>query len=123
MCFSISIFILGRCLTRSIPLQTKFRGLFKQVLVDAPIARAKEQARALGYRFPEDAGKPATPSPPNSVADPAFTGGVKNVKSLPPSHVLTRKKSLREILAVRADDDGSGREDSDSENEPEPDEL
>ncbi|PIL27120.1 hypothetical protein GSI_10261 [Ganoderma sinense ZZ0214-1] len=85
---------------------------FKRNLVDKPIARAREQARALGHRFAEDAEKPATPTPPNSVMDPTFKARIKNVKSLPKSHVVTRKKSLKEMLAVGDNGDGNGDEDS-----------
>ncbi|KAI1792244.1 hypothetical protein LXA43DRAFT_1007254 [Ganoderma leucocontextum] len=82
------------------------------------IARAQEQARALGYRFPEDEAKPATPTTPNSVAEERFKGGVKNVKSLPKPHMVTRKKSLQTILAIHdkaGDEDSSGDEDGEGE--------
>ncbi len=83
-------------------------------MIDAATIRAKEQAHALGHR--ED-GAEATPTPPYSVADPAYKANIKNVKSLPKSRVVTRKKSVKNIFAISAEEDGNGDEDSDSEDD------
>ena len=93
--------------------------MFERTLINDPVSRAREQAQALGYRSAEDT-KEATPTPPNSVAEVRFKGSVKNVKSLPKSHIVTRKQSLTNLPAIHdvvADDDSSGAEDSAPEDE------